>query len=56
MTAAFIFWGGPCSCWTGPFLVFMGGFYSWAGLLSAPFSLWAVVPVPFCVKGGVAYG
>src|SRR5699024_3928539 len=18
-------WGGPCSCWTGPFLVFMGG-------------------------------
>src|SRR5699024_2334973 len=34
----------PCSCWTGPFLVFMGAFYSWAGLLSAPFSLWAGSP------------
>src|SRR5699024_10775329 len=34
--------GGSGSCWTWPFLVFMGAFDSWAGLLSAP----------FCVKGG----
>src|SRR5699024_11956411 len=29
-------WGGRCSCWTGPFLVFMGGFLFMGGVVVCP--------------------